>query len=463
MALKEQDLAQFLAINAREAVAITQTPSAESDTSFCGGYPTLPVSLDWPIDPNGHECIFLAQINLAELEVLPDGWPASGQLFVFLNAALESMDETATDAPFLFYATADQVLEKRVPTTPIHGESYFWYEGDGPAGMGRKGSISLGLDALPRTGCRFARFTDYNHPFGFAAGDKELLSREELDAVKNIDAEPDQIANMVGDTADRNRAGVSVQPQEPHRDGGFELIDPGFRLRATWWGRPERYANTKGPAHPYFADWPHTALVVFHHAKGISFAEQYGAERDNACDALSGQIASEAESWMRWAKEQGDAPLSEHTRQEYRRWCQQTLAKCFDVARPTVYDPPRVWRKFYSLRKRLYELVPKARRKAREERRSVYAHRIREIENLYDPIFKVRGPTEEGSGMVGQLFGYGENVQIEADVHRGKTLVFQCSALRGISFGGGDFKLWLATTDLKPNAWQKVVAINATT
>ena len=72
MKLNEQDLAPFLAVNARDAVAITLTPIKETDTSFCGGHPTLPVTLDWPCDPNGNECIFLAQINLAELEILPE-------------------------------------------------------------------------------------------------------------------------------------------------------------------------------------------------------------------------------------------------------------------------------------------------------------------------------------------------------------------------------------------------------
>lgn len=456
MAVTKRQISEFLKINARDAITIIRRPAVATDRSYSGGYPLLPKSLDWPRDPDGNECIFLAQVDLADLPVRPDGCETTGILYVFLNAALEDCNDKPTSEPFLYYATADQEFELRKPTNPIAAASYFWYTADRP------GPISSGTDALLQSGWDFVVFTDQNYPGVIEDRRKRLLltSQERL-SLKKVKAAPTEIADFVHDYSRRNRKGVTEALPEPPFNGGFEHIDPGFKLRSTWWGRPHVYDKTKVPLHPFFEDWPHAPAVVFEHAKQVAFSGgDFSPERDNDIDEFAREITEEAKDWLQWATKKGESDLSEQDKESYIEWCQSTYTRCFEAARPGWFDAPRVTKSYYRLRNFFYRLLPIKYRERRKLIRDASGRRLHAVERLYDPTVKAIGPPQTGE-TVGQLLGYGESIQFESDLHRNKTLVFQCFDLPDLSFGGGDFKLWLASKTLQPNAWQRVVVSNA--
>lgn len=456
MAVTKRQIDQFLKINARDAIVITRRSATATDRSYSGGYPLLPKSLDWPRDPEGNECIFLAQINLADLPVRPEGCEKTGILYVFLNAALEDCDDKPTSEPFLYFATADQEFELRKPTNSIAAESYFWYTADRP------GPISSGKDALPKLGWEFVVFSDQNYPGVIDDRRKRLLlnSAERMSLIK-VKPPSNEIAEFVFKYARQSRNAAAQNPPEFPYHGGFELIDPGFELRSTWWGRSYVYEKTNVPLHPFFDEWPHAPSVIFEHAKQVAFSGGgFSSERDNDVDEFARMITAEAKDWVQWAKNKSASDLSEQDKKNYIAWCQSAYARCFEAARPRVLDAPRVSRTLYGLRIFLYRLLPKKYRERRKLIRDASGRRLRAVERIYDPTVKAIGPPQSGERL-GQILGYGESIQFESDLNRNKTLVFQCFDLPDLSFGGGDFKLWLATKTLQPNAWQRVVVSNA--
>ncbi|MEM7722832.1 MAG: DUF1963 domain-containing protein [Pseudomonadota bacterium] len=456
MAVTKRQVAQFLKVNARDAIAITSRPAAATDTSYSGGYPLLPKSLDWPRDPEGNECIFLAQIDLADLPVRPEGCETTGMLYVFLNAALEDCTDKPTSEPFLYYATADQEFELRKPSDPIAAGRYYWYTADRP------GPISSGKDALPKSGWNFSVFVEQNYP-GIIEGCRRrlMLTSAERLSLWEVKAPPGEIADFVSKHSQNNRKAVAKELPKPSFKGGFELIDPGFKLRSTWWGRPTVYDNTNLPLHPFFEEWPHTPAVIFEHAKRVAFSGgDFSPERDNDVDEFARKITEEAKGWVQWAKKNGASGLSKQDKENYIAWCQSAYARCFEAARPGVFDAPRVTKRNFRLRNFLYLLLPKKYRERRELIGDASYRRLIAIEQIYDPTVKAIGTPQAGEPL-GQLLGYGESIQWESDLHRNKTLAFQCFDLPDLSFGGGDFKIWLASKTLRPNAWQRVVVCNS--
>jgi hypothetical protein len=374
---------------------------------------------------------------------------------VFLNAALEDFIDKPTSEPFLYYATADQEIELRKPMSPIAAAKYFWYTADRP------GPISSGKDALPKSGWDFVVFTDQNYPGVIEDRKKRLLlTSAERQTLKNVKAAPDEIAKFVYKCSGNNRDVVTKDLPEPLYRGGFELIDPGFKLRSTWWGRSSVYDNTNVPLDPFFEEWPHTPAVIFEHSKQVAFSGgDFSPEGDNDVDEFARKITAEAKNWVQWAKEKGASDLSEQDKENYIVWCQSTYTRSFEAARPRLFDAPRVTKPYFRLRNFLYRLLPKKYRERRELIRDASHRRLRAAEQIYAPTVKAIGPPQTGERL-GQLLGYGESIQFESDLHRNKTLVFQCFDLPDLSFGGGDFKLWLATKTLQPNAWQRVVVSN---
>jgi len=456
MAVTKRQIAQFLKINARDAIAIIRRPATATDRSYNGGYPLLPKSLDWPRDPEGNECIFLAQIDLADLPVRPEGCEKTGILYVFLNAVLEECDDKPTSEPFLYFATADQELELRKPTKPIAAESYFWYTADRP------GPVSSKKDALPKSGWEFVVFSDQQYPGVIDDRRKQfLLTSAERMSLTKVNSLPNEIAEFVFKVARQNRTATAKNSPELPYHGGFELIDPGFELRSTWWGRSYVYEKTNVPLHPFFYEWPHAPSVIFEHAKHVAFSGgDFSPERDNDVDEFSRTITAEAKGWVQWATNKSASDLSEQDKKNYIAWCQSAYARCFEAARPGMLDAPRVSRTCYRLRNFVYRLLPRKYRQRRKLIREASGRRLRAVEKIYAATVKAIGPPQTGERL-GQLFGYGESIQFESDLHRNKMLVFQCFDLPDLSFGGGDLKLWLATKTLQPNAWQRVVVSNA--
>lgn len=488
--MKETDA--FLAVNRRVALGLKKRfPGLHSNT-YTGGYPTLPVSLEWPKDPSGSECIFLAQFSLSELPYRPEGWPDHGTLFLFLNSALEESNEEPVKTPFLYFATKDQILEERRPSHPISNKHYFWYTGDGQNSDIRT-STPLELDALPKRSLEFVPFDDFNFPEPTKYSGKEdqvegvLLTKAEHSAVNKLNCSPMQLYDAVLDAAQENlkiASGIRSDKSKgtfgsPPHYGGFELLDPDFKLRATFWGRSQVYERTRVSLHPLFEHWPQSPTVVFYHASNVAFTGQFSSKRDNAIDELSLKISEEAQNWIDWAKiRKGEISLSSKERKAYIDWCRSTYKLCFEAARPGVFDQPRVWRSFLRVRKFLYSLIPKTTRKQREAARRVHYSRCGMIEGMYEPLIKAHPETAEqasslpsvdekdlsfGNGVVDQLFGYGENIQNEASRHRDKQLIVQSWGFENVEFRDGNFKLWLADQDLAPNAWQKVIVSNAIT
>jgi hypothetical protein len=457
MAVTKKALQPFLKLNARKVVALARRAAQPGDTSYCGGYPTLPRDVGWPLDPDGGPCIFLAQFDLADLPARPKGFPAKGRVFVFLNAALEDCDDAPTSEPFVYFASGDQDFVETPAPGPIKASRYFWYTGDGDTYGGK--SVSLNLDALPQKGYDFSAFTDYLCPETPAA-----LTAKEAQALAGLDAPHLDIVRAVSKIAHKDRdKTVSSEIKLPSYKGGLELLDPEFKLRATWWGRPQVYEGTDGPLDPVFSDWPRDAQTLFHHAKAVAFDGAFGADTDNNVDPLARRIASEAQDWMTWAKDHLNAPaLSDDQRAEYLAWCRRTYAAVFEAARPGVTDPPRVWKRFFKLRKALHEMLPKAMRAKREAIVSSHGRRKSKLENLSDPMH-LAGAFDQQPGTPDQLFGYGENIQDEADSHRNRTLLLQSWGMPNVSFGDGNLKIWLAEDTLTPNAWQPVIALNSVT
>lgn len=165
---------------------------------------------------------------------------------------------------------------------------------------------------------------------------------------------------------------------------------------------------------------------------------------------------------MQWASNNRDVILSAKTKREYLDWCRSVYAQCFELARPGLFDAPRVTKPFVKIRKFLYNSLSADWRKKRESIRASHGRRMKAVENMYDPTVSA-GDMSAPKGTPDQLFGYGENMQDEADRHRLRTLFIQSWGFPNISFGDGNFKLWLAEPNLNENAWQTVIVENAVT
>lgn len=124
-----REIAAMIDRHARDCVAVGVGPvTADSTTSYFGGFPYLPSDADWPLI-DGEPAVFTGQVNFAEVPPLA-GFPRSGLLQWFTGSDDTlglTFDETQGAVGFVVrsYADAGRASQQPVSAEPPMASEYY--------------------------------------------------------------------------------------------------------------------------------------------------------------------------------------------------------------------------------------------------------------------------------------------------------------------------------------------------
>ena len=483
--LSPTELSDLALANGRTALTFAPALPSDDTKSFVGGYPRLPIGMDWPTDGDS-ELMFIAQIELADLLWRPDCWPKRGTLYLFQNPKLEDAEHTkvavsrgkdGTEYPakFVYFASEGQSLVVAKPKHPYSRHTFFRYEGDGCYDNGRPTGPRLERDCLPHAALRFARHVQY-YPGAWFNAQKNSAGLEFTEAYEKYGEaysylhkalEEKQSNDKEKALAELNATWLLPESDEGSRRriyGGAPPIDVGGLLQKL----PKEMAfdriREQSSIDPRYASWPETGGMVMHHASMVANSVNVGRRKDERLTDWAKTYIKEANEWAEWGQKRVNQVLSQEMRDDYLDWARSVFQLTLKVyARSLRF---RLLRKYLTAPFGKSKGISKTAIQALQIAKSlVLLSDAREFGlRLLSPQQIATLPEHAHNGYLlgalrGQLFGWGNELQTEV----GDNADYLCLAViygnRDISFGA-DFKIWL-TQPLKPDAWQPVRVVNA--
>ncbi|MEO0715123.1 MAG: DUF1963 domain-containing protein [Pseudomonadota bacterium] len=483
--LSPSEIDDFAETNGR--IALTFVPELPNDEtrSFLGGYPRLPAGMEWPTD-GGAELMFLAQIDLAEMPLRPDGWPGRGTLYLFHNTSLEDADHTkiatsrADDgveypSKFVYFASDGQNLVTAKPKHPHTKSTFFQYEGDGVYSYGKPIGPRLERDCLPHAALRFAPHIQCYAGAWFNA-QREAAGMEIPEAYEKYGEASSHLHKVLTEkeSDDKKQALAELnatwllresEGETRHRlYGSAPHIDIGGLLQKLPEERAFDHIRKHSRIDSRYASWPETGGIVMHHASSVANSVNVGRRKDERLTHMSQIHIKEAEEWAEWGHQRARQLLSQEMRDDYLGWARSVFQKTLKVYK-------RSW-KFRPLRK--FFVAPFGKSKGISKRASQALRIAKSLVLLSDARefgLRILTPQQISSmpdlaqngylrgALCGQLFGWGSELQTEVGDNAEHLCLAVIYGNRDISFEA-DFKIWL-TQPLQPDAWQPVVVVNA--
>jgi hypothetical protein len=485
-------LEEALDRHSRPALCLIEKPFETGARCFSGGAPTLPERMAWPTDSRGIPCIFLAQFDLSALPFRPEGWPNAGTLFVFLASVIDDLYLVETAEPFLYYAGPEAVLREQWRPTPLAEDVFFQYAwGRDRFKCPKPMHDTFGL---PKRALSFVPFEDVH----VRDVDMGLLSDDEVQTLPKeqfaergyeaVSALPDEeraryydLRKTLGEIhSERRRAAFRKGHGLPEELADYgpsystkSVIDPGLVLWKTQFNTDRD--STKLPALACHETFPSTHEMIYRHAMRLhdEICGSYSTPSPPTSDGR--RIAKEALSWAERARQMSETDVSDADRADYLAWCRAVYKRCLEVYAPRYLDDPILGEPLPFWARLIRWALPRSRLLRREQEKMLCHGLLDKISALHDiclDTFAAMDPVRFSSlsaedqtllvpdyvtNTTPQMFGFGWEIQQEVSMFQDHTLVYSTFGSEHIHLGAGTFCIWLAETDLVPNAWQRVI------